>query len=369
MDFRDNIKQIADRVDKMKENIKTEEATKNAFIMPFIGALGYDVFNPVEVVPEMVCDIGAKKGEKIDYAIHKDGEPIILIECKHWQQDLNLHDNQLLRYFGVSKAKFGILTNGIIYRFYTDLAKENVMDDKPFLEVNMLDLKDNQIEELKKFHKSYFDTNTILSSATELKYANELKNIISQEFQSPSEDFTKFLGKQVYDGVFTSKVCEQFQLIVKKSIQSYINDIISDRLKAAIKEGEEQQEHQPEPATEDKSESKIFTSEEELQAFYIIRSLLASVCPVEEIVYRDSQTRFTIFHCSNMAKSICRFESTTNEVKRMVITRQGMENMICKLDTANDIYKYAPELCQSLNLILSSKRPSQEEQPADTDAH
>lgn len=290
MDFKDSIKQIADRVDKMKDNIKTEEATKNAFIMPFITALGYDVFNPVEVVPEMVCDIGAKKGEKIDYAIHKDGEPIILIECKHWQQDLSLHDNQLLRYFGVSKAKFGILTNGIIYRFYTDLAKENVMDDKPFLEVNLLDLKDNQIEELKKFHKSYFDTNVILSSATELKYANELKGIIAQEFQSPSENFTKFLGKQVYDGLFTTKVCEQFQPIVKKSISSYINDIISDRLKAAIKEGEDEQAQQREEAVEDKQESKIFTSEEELQAFYIIRSILAPLTPVEDIVYRDSQT-------------------------------------------------------------------------------
>lgn len=100
--------------------------------MPFINALGYDVFNPLEVLPEMTCDIGTKKGEKIDYAIMKDDQPILLIECKHWKQDLNLHDNQLLRYFNVSKAKFGLLTNGIIYRFYTDLKEPNIMDDKPF---------------------------------------------------------------------------------------------------------------------------------------------------------------------------------------------------------------------------------------------
>jgi hypothetical protein len=113
MDFKDSIKQIAERVDKLKDNLPTEEATKNALIMPFIQALGYDVFNPLEVLPEMCCDIGTKKGEKIDYAIMKDGNPIMLIECKHWVQDLNLHDNQLLRYFHVSKAKFGLLTNGI----------------------------------------------------------------------------------------------------------------------------------------------------------------------------------------------------------------------------------------------------------------
>ena len=173
MDFKDAIKQLADRVGKLKDNIQTEEATKNAFIMPFINALGYDVFNPLEVLPEMTCDIGTKKGEKIDYAIMKDDQPILLIECKHWKQDLNLHDNQLLRYFNVSKAKFGLLTNGIIYRFYTDLKEPNIMDDKPFLEVDITDLRDNQIEELKKFHKSYFDVDNILNSASELKYMKE----------------------------------------------------------------------------------------------------------------------------------------------------------------------------------------------------
>ena len=64
MDFKDSIKQLSERVFKLKENILTEEATKNAFIMPFINALGYDVFNPLEVVPEMTCDIAMKKGEK-----------------------------------------------------------------------------------------------------------------------------------------------------------------------------------------------------------------------------------------------------------------------------------------------------------------
>ena len=92
MDFKDQIKILADRVSKLKEQILTEEATKNAFIMPFIQALGYDVFNPLEVVPEYITDIGTKKGEKIDYAIFRDGEPILLIECKHWGQDLSLHE-------------------------------------------------------------------------------------------------------------------------------------------------------------------------------------------------------------------------------------------------------------------------------------
>ncbi len=157
MDFKDQFKQLAERVSNLKEQILTEEATKNAFIMPFIQLLGYDVFNPLEVVPEMDCDISKKKGEKIDYAIMKDGEPVMLIECKHWKQDLNLHDTQLARYFVSSKARFGVLTNGVVYRFYTDLDKVNIMDKLPFLEIDVEKVKDSQIEELKKFHKSYFE--------------------------------------------------------------------------------------------------------------------------------------------------------------------------------------------------------------------
>ena len=110
MDFKDQIKQLSERISSLKGNILTEEATKNAFIMPFIQTLGYDVFNPMEVVPEMDCDLIKKKGDKLDYAIMQDGEPILLIECKHWEQNLDLHATQLQKYFVASKAKFAVKT-------------------------------------------------------------------------------------------------------------------------------------------------------------------------------------------------------------------------------------------------------------------
>ena len=208
MDFKDQIKQLSERVEKLCDSLQTEEATKNALIMPFIQAMGYDVFNPMEVMPEFTCDIGTKKGEKIDYAIFKDGQPIILVECKHWKQPLTLHDNQLLRYFHVSPAKFGILTNGVQYRFYTDLATPNKMDEVPFLEVDITDIRSNQIEELKKFHKAGFNVDNILSSASELKYSGELRGLLSKEFANPSPDFVRLFAKQVYDGTITQKVLD-----------------------------------------------------------------------------------------------------------------------------------------------------------------
>ena len=235
MDFKDQILQLSDRIKKQKDSISTEEATKNAFIMPLIASLGYDVFNPFEVVPEMDCDLIRKKGEKIDYAIMKDENPILLIECKHCKQDLNLHDTQLQKYFVASKSRFGVLTNGIEYRFYTDLEKVNIMDERPFLVVNMLDLSDADIEQLKKFHKSYYNEDNVLSTANELKYTTEIKEIFNKEIQSPTSDFVRFFAKQIYTtGQITQKVVEMFTPLVKKSMSIVINDIIAERLNTAM---------------------------------------------------------------------------------------------------------------------------------------
>ena len=355
MDFKDSIKQISERIENLKANLPTEEATKTALIMPFINALGYDVFNPLEVLPEMCCDIGTKKGEKIDYAIMRDGEPIILIECKHWEQDLNLHDNQLLRYFNVSKAKFGVLTNGIMYRFYTDLSEPNIMDEKPFLEVNMLELKDAQIEELKKFHRSYFDVDMILSSASELKYMGELKAAIGKEFLNPSPDFVKFFGKQVYEGVFTPKVLEQFTTLVKRTINNYISDIISDRLKAAIKEENPTEQEVPitQPQTdEEQSESGIVTTAEELEAFYIVKSILRNVCQTERITYKDTRSYFGVSIDNNVRKTVCRFYFDPPTRKRLAIIDENKSEKMYKLNSINDIYQYETELINAVNRYI-----------------
>ena len=133
MEFENALNSIIEKIEQQKALVSTEEATKMTFIMPFLSALGYDVFNPSVVVPEYTADIGTKKGEKVDYAIFKDGEPFILIEAKAHNENLDNHTNQLLRYFNTAPSiKFAILTNGIEYRFFTDIDAPNVMDKSPF---------------------------------------------------------------------------------------------------------------------------------------------------------------------------------------------------------------------------------------------
>jgi hypothetical protein len=346
MDFKDQVKQLGERVAKLKENIATEEATKNAMIMPFINALGYDIFNPLEVVPEFVTDIGTKKGEKIDYAIFKDNQPTILIECKHWQQNLNIHDNQLLRYFHVSKAKFGILTNGILYRFYTDLVEPNKMDEKPFFEFDITDLKDIQVEELKKFHKSYFEIEKIVSNASDLKYTNEIKAILNNELKNPSETFVKFFVAQVYNGRATEKVMAQFTELVKKSCTQVISDIITDRLKSALnKEAEVNSVPQQEESNsvEEASAKKIETTVEEMEAFYIIKAVLREKTDSKRITFRDAQSYFAVFLDDNNRKPVCRLYF--NSDKKYVGTFDANKNETrTDLKSLDDLYNLKPQL-------------------------
>lgn len=358
MDFKDQIKLLGERVLKLKDQIATEEATKNAFIMPFLQTLGYDVFNPIEVVPEYVTDIGTKKGEKIDYAIFKDNNPTILIECKHWAQNLNLHDGQILRYFHVSKAKFGILTNGITYRFYSDLVEPNKMDEKPFLEFNISEIKDNQIDELKKFHKSYFDAESITNTASELKYTNELKHLIQQELVNPTPDFVKHFARQVYPSVVTAKVLEQFTNLTKKSIQQHISDLITERLKTALtKEDEATKEKDTMQATTEQltnDDNKVVTTDEEMEGFMIVKTILRQKVPVNRISYRDAQSYFAILLDDNNRKTICRLYLGASK-KYIALLDEQKKEVKHEINSLDDIFNFSETMFKILESYDKTK--------------
>lgn len=197
-DLKLKLEQLHQRVDSLKDQINTEEATKNAFVMPFIQILGYDIFNPTEVIPEFICDIGTKKGEKVDYVIKKDNEPILIIECKHWKESADAHNSQLHRYYHVSKARFGVLTNGHTYNFYSDLEKPNIMDEKPFFTLDLSNLKDSSLKILQDFTKNGYNLESILDSAEALKYIKAIRNEFEKELQDPSDEIIKLLVSRFF---------------------------------------------------------------------------------------------------------------------------------------------------------------------------
>lgn len=346
MELKEKLPIFVERLDSLKETINTEEATKTAMIMPFFQMLGYDIFNPIEFVPEYTADVGMKKGEKVDYAIVIDKKPLIFIECKSFKDDLDKFSSQLFRYFGTSlDAKFGILTNGSEYRFYTDLENENRMDEKPFLIINLLDLKDRDILELEKFTKDVIDVDSIINSAENLKYINLLKDWFSKEMQAPSVEFVKLAIGEVYDGIKSQKVIDKFNPILKKALQQYINDTLNNKIKAALNKENEISKDEPE---EPKHEIKIDTTIEELEALGIVKAILRQTVDSQRISYRDTESYFGILLDDNGRKWICRIH--LNSAHKHITISDSNKNIIrYDIETLDDIYSLS-------NLIIESCR-------------
>lgn len=349
--FQDTLKQLGKRVVELKDSIGTEEATKTSLIMPFFAALGYDLFNPTEFVPEFTADVGIKKGEKVDYAIVLEGQPTILIEAKSINEQLTKHDSQLFRYFGTTVSKFGILTNGEEYKFFTDLDEPNKMDLTPFLTVNITKIKDSQIPELAKFHKDNFDVDKITSSAAELKYLNSLKNYLSSELNDPTEDFVKYLLTEIYDGMKTKQTVEKFKPIIKKGLNQFIAERVNDKLSAALKTSVsvEANETKSESNTTDETDSEIVTTNEELEAYTICKVVLKDTIPLDRLFYRDNRSYFNILLDDNIRKWILRVRFNTNGMK---IELNDENHTVYELNEPIDIYNYSNQIIDVVNKFL-----------------
>ena len=356
MEFKDQIKQLGDKVLKLRDQVQTEEATKSAFIMPFIQSLGYDLFNPMEVVPEFVTDYGAKNVEKVDYAILKENQPVLIIECKNHAENLDKHYTQIHKYFHLTKARFALLTNGVQYNFYADIDAANKMDEKPFLSFDITTIKEPQIKELAKFHKSGFDINTILTTASELKYSNAIKNVLTSELSNPSPEFVKFFVSRVYDGRATENVMLQFTGLVKRTVEQTFNDVVSDRLMNAINQTKTvQNESQQEANATEVDENRIITTEDELNGFYIINSILRTKIPSSRISYRDSQTYLSIILDDNNRKPLCRLWLNGQTKKHIGLFDKDKKETKCEITSLDDIYNYSKQLLETVGYYDEEK--------------
>lgn len=352
VEFMEKLNLLASKIKQQSSAIETEEATKNAFVMPFINnVLGYDVFDPTEVIPEFVCDVGTKKGEKIDYAILKNGDVQILIECKKIGEQLNInHASQLFRYFHVTNARISILTNGQEYKFFTDLDAPNKMDEKPFLEINLLDLDEMIVPEIKKLTKSAFDLESILNAAGELKYVSLIKKHIHNQMNNPEEDFVKFFASRIYDGILTQKVRETFTLLTKKAATQYINSQVNERLKSAMggNTTQSQEEIISNDRTEntisiEKDESDIITTMDELEGFHIVKAIARAVIDAPRIIHRDTKSYFGILIDDNNRKPLCRLHFNRNQKYIGLFDLEKNETRH-PIESLDDIYKFSKEL-------------------------
>lgn len=356
MEFEERLAAMATKVRNQRDAIQTEEATKNAFVMPFISTiLGYDVFNPLEVVPEFTADVGVKRGEKVDYAIMRDGEVQILIECKKSTEGLKIeHASQLFRYFSVTNARVAVLTNGEVYNFYTDLDAPNKMDDRPFLVLDLADIDETLLPELRKLTKDVFDLDSVISAAEELKYVGALKRAIASQFREPDEDFVRLFTGRVYDGRFTQDTRAQFTALVTKASKQFLNEQVNDRLKTALGasysapmavEASEEAVSSEAVAQEDiERDTEIETTLEELEGYQIVKAIACSEVKPERIVHRDAKSYFAVLLDDNNRKPIARLWFNGKKQKYLGLFDEHKVETKHAIDSLDDIYLHAAHL-------------------------
>ncbi|NYD72817.1 MULTISPECIES: type I restriction endonuclease [Leifsonia] len=355
MEFAEVLAAMAQKVANQREAIHTEEATKNAFVMPFISnVLGYDVFDPLEVVPEFTADVGIKKGEKIDYAIVRDGEVQMLIETKKSTEALTIENaSQLFRYFAVTNARVAVLTNGQVYQFYTDLDAPNRMDDKPFLVLDLLDIDETLIAELRKLTKDSFDLESVINAAGELKYIGQIKRVLATQFREPEDEWTRFFISRVYDGVITQRVRDQFTPLVTKATKQFLNDQANERLKTALG-GASYASVEPapgetvssQPAAEDdlNRDTEIETTLEELEGYQIIKAIACSEVKPQRVAQRDSKSYFAVILDDNNRKPLARLHFNGKSKKYLGLFDEDKNETRHELASLDEIYGFAEDI-------------------------
>ena len=365
MEITDRIQEMAGKVRTQKASIATEEGTKNAFVMPFISTvLGYDVFNPSEVIPEFIADVGIKKGEKIDYALVHNGEVQILIEVKKVTEPLDVRAaSQLFRYFAVTNARVAILTNGETYEFYTDLDAPNRMDSKPFLVLNLMAIDETLIPEVAKLTKESFDLDSVVSAAGELKYIGQIKRLLAAEFKEPSGELLRLFATCIYPGrPFTQRLREELSPLVVKAATQFLNEQVRERLKTALEDdtktvtddARDSAQMSPLDSTvEDDLQEDIQTTDEELEGYRIVRAIVCSEVSATRVIGRDSKTYFAVILDNNNRKPIARLWFNRKQKYLSVFGEEKVETRL-PIESLEDIYQYATQLRATVNGYLTT---------------
>ena len=351
MDLATRLTELAKKTQQHREVLLTEQAAKTALVMPFINLLGYDVFNPSEVVPEFNADVGTKKGEKVDYAICIDGKPSILIECKPSTGELTInHASQLFRYFSVADARLAILTNGVIYKFFSDIDQPNKMDAQPFFTLSLDAIRKSDVRVLESFTRTGFDIDAIVREASNLKLESLVRKELESEMATASEEFARLIAKRIYSGQVTSQVKDNFTRLIANSFAAIVRDHVNDRLTSALNATAV-----PEPDNgHAASPEEVITTEEEVSGFRIVQAIVSKLVDPKRVFMRDAKSYCAVLLDDNNRKSLARlhFNGITTKYVGTFVGQAETRNQINDL---TDIYKLSAQLESRINELEGSK--------------
>lgn len=354
MAIEDAVKDLSKRVGELRDYTMSEEATKMAFVVPFIQeVLGYDVLDPREVVPEFTADVGIKKGERVDYAIVVDGEPRILIEAKRIGERLSpAHASQLTRYFAMTDVDFAILTNGSRYEVYTHTQKENLMDGIPFLVLDLMSPDGDMVEMVKMLTKSRFAPRELRREAERLITVQVMREAIADEFENPSPEMVKLIAKRTTDRVMTPKAVEEYTEIFGYVASEYIQGLVDDEIQR--RQSEEIRKNNRVLYNSD----KIVTTDEEVLSFNIVQAIGSAVVPVDRIVMRDVQSYCSILYRDDTSRPIVRLYYDRRSPYMTMTGADGEEERV-QISKPTDIYAYKDAIRDRIRYLVSQESQEQ----------
>ncbi|MCY4558043.1 MAG: type I restriction enzyme HsdR N-terminal domain-containing protein [Chloroflexi bacterium] len=365
MPFAEDIKHLANRISGLKERLQNnEEATKTALVLPFFAALGYDFTNLDDVEPEFDASWADLKGWKADYALMSAGKPVVIVECKPVSNNLERVTPQLGKYFYSTEASVGLVTNGILYKFYTDQDKENVMDDHPFWVLDLESLSDLDLEQLAKFAKGE-DLTQAVEAASALTYISSIRNRLASQLENPDDGFVDLFGRELHSsGNYTQQIRERFRPLVQTAFQEFIRDQI---IRGAGRAAESITHRAPiSPEAETATEDLLDVADpeelnvgpehqptpEELEGYEIVKTIIGNVFDGDQVTIRDAQQYCAILWDNNNRRPLCRlhfnrsqkyiglFDGTRAESGALIENRYPIE-------TVQEISKFETELVET----------------------
>lgn len=354
MEIGTSLIELQKRTMQHREVLLTEEAAKTALVMPFLQALGYDVFDPGEVIPEFTADVGTKKGEKVDYAICHGGKVSILIECKPSTAGLNInHAGQLFRYFSVTEARLAVLTNGVVYQFYSDTERPNKMDEKPFFVFSMDSIKPGDARTLEKFGKATFDIEKIVQEAGKLKLQSQLRMELEKEFAEPSDEFVRLMALRVHGGRLTPAIKDSFGKLMSGAISALIRELVNERLSQALNASAPSTADSNADETQDVDSEGVNTTQEEVSGFHIVQAIASRWVDPKRIVMRDAKSYCAILLDDNNRKTLARlhFNGLTTKYLGLFADKDETRHLLSEL---TEIYQFTNQIEERLRELDKS---------------
>lgn len=367
--FKENLRKHVEHVKTLGPHCTTEETTKQALILPFLNILDFNPFDPTKVKAEYGADFpGVKNNERVDYALFSDGHPVMFIEAKPFTEKLTNHTGQLSRYFNATPGvAIAAITNGKEWRFFTDLKNQNIMDDTPFLTVDITNLSDTDPEQITRFRHDNFQADKLKTFAEERVYASIFQGVIENCLRNPDADFVKFVAiRSNLAPKLTGKFIEAMTPIVKHAVADAISRMVVSGLSAPLPPVPIPPAQTPEPeaiSSEydviDATNPKIITTFNERRVLSIVQAMLEGQVVTEEIVGKDTESYYTVLYQGKVnrwllryvcdrAKPLVYFNGTITEQHKAQAVKRGLE-----LGAGNSIVLIKPEYLMKLGGLLN----------------